>query len=527
MFHRNCRNLQLFYRNYRKEAPADLDAPFFANNIGSNISKWRTILKKYPNLKSMKQKDVLSTVEVLKKLNYNVDDIILKPIILTIGEHSVENRYHILKECGCNNVTISLLSRYIVAMNKNVATLKSLNHIPYDLDVIEKLRRTFTDVDIKLPKNSPCNENIEIKVLRQHFVNYYLEQRLDFSQDNIQKLWKAYGRIKHKSFYSLQKMIKILIEDLKFSPERISKNAFTLYADFRNVERILKEIPSINGENMQEILYKRPKIMMSPCSALMTILKHIKDHGIKEDAILKCPEVLTLGPDTILERLRDLNKVEQLQVLNSNPRILRLIHYQKKARLRLEYLNQIKMRCISLHILSCTSGAFVKFARDGEDRTRGRDIVGYLAHVLEKEEPSIRDLMSRHPNWCHIPILHIKHCYEFLLNKKFSKADIYDNVHLLLYPIKRIEEKLRLLCSTKFLQQLQLDVNGPLSNKNTLALALYLIESDYHFTGDGVWAEHYGQQVENFKNLLPDFPETVNTDYRYGVKPAATRAAVK
>uniref|UniRef100_A0A1B0BFD1 Uncharacterized protein n=1 Tax=Glossina palpalis gambiensis TaxID=67801 RepID=A0A1B0BFD1_9MUSC len=530
MFGRTYRNLQLFghhtlavfCRNYRKETSADhLGVTFFVKNIGSSASKWKAILKKYPTLQTLKEKEVINTVEVLKKLNFNVNDIILKPTILCTGTHSLKNRYYVLKECGFNNISISLLSRYLVAMNKDVGTLKSFNHIPYDLDVIEKLRQTFTDIDIQLPDDMVCNENIELKALRQHFMSYYLQQRLNWNQKDTTKLWSAYGRIRHKSFYSVQKMIKLLSEELQFSSERISKNAFTLCADFQNVERILRDIPSIDGEDIREILHKFPKIMMSPCNALITTLKHIKDYGIKEDAVLRCLEVLTLGPDTVLERLKDLNEVEEFQVLNCNPRVLRLVHYQNKARLRLEYLNQLKVRCVSLHILSCSSDTFARFARDGEDRTRGRDIVVYLAHVLNKEVADLRNVMSRHPNWCHIPIVHVKQCYEFLLNNEFSKADIYDNMHLLLYPIKRIDEKLQLLRLPEFLQQLQLDYKDPLNKKDILALTLYLIESEYHFTGDGVWAERVGQQVENFKNLLPDFPEGLTKVYRYGTKPAA------
>lgn len=95
--------------------------------------------------------------------------------------------------------------------------------------------------------------------------------------------------------------------------------------------------------------------------------------------------MLTLGPDTVLERLRDFQEIEEFQVLGTNPIILRLVHYQNKERLRLDHLNQLRVRCASLHILSCGSEAFAKFARDGSDRTKGRDIVVYLNNVLGKD----------------------------------------------------------------------------------------------------------------------------------------------
>lgn len=56
-----------------------------------------------------------------------------------------------------------------------------------------------------------------------------------------------------------------------------------------------------------------------------------------------------------------------------------------------------------------------------------------------------------------------------------------------------------------------------------MTLVLYLIELEFHFTGDGIWTDQHTQQVENFNNLLPDFPESLNKVYKYGVKPAANQ----
>lgn len=78
---------------------------------------------------------------------------------------------------------------------------------------------------------------------------------------------------------------------------------------------------------------------------------------------------------------------------------------------------------------------FSRFARDGSDRTKGRDIVVYLGNVLEKDEQLLRNVLSRHPNWCHIPVLHVKQCLEYLLGKKFKLDEIFHNIHLLLYPM--------------------------------------------------------------------------------------------
>ncbi|XP_075145384.1 mitochondrial transcription termination factor 5 [Haematobia irritans] len=502
----------------------DLGASFFAKNIGSTYLKWHSILSKHPELKTLKSKDILNTTRVLDKFSFTVDDILSKPMILYMNEMTLDNRHTVLRECGFENVSISLLAKFVAVMNRSVAALKSLNHIPFETDVVERLRGTFTDIQLKLPNDfDHRQESLELKLLRQRILNCYLEQKLRASPTDLEKIWKTYGRLRHKSFWSVQSMVNLLLNDLKFSPQRIVKNAFMLYGDADNVSRILNEIPTIGGQNIRDLLYKRPKIMMTSCDALLTTMQHIRKYGIPEDAILRCLEILTLGPDTVLERLKDLHEVEEFQVLSTNPRVLRLVHYQNKARLRLDYLNQMKVRCASLHILSCGSEAFAKFARDGSDKTKGRDIVVYLSHIMNKPESDLRNLLSRHPNWCHIPATQVKNCYEYLKRKNFSNQDIYKNIHLLLYPIIRIDEKLRQLRNPSFLEELKFNKADEKLNENEkLTLVLYLIEIEFHFTGDGIWTEQHTQNVENFNNLLPDFPESLNKIFKYGLKPGAS-----
>lgn len=317
-------------------------------------------MKKHPELKTLKVKDVLNSKNALSKFNFTVDDIMNKPMILYTNEVTIENRYIVLKECGFENITISLLYKFVAAMNRSVVALKSMNYISYDTDVVRRLQGTFKDIELRVDADCGCNEGLELKNLRQLILNRYFQQRLGASNSELEKLWKTYARLRHRSFISVQNVIGILLNELNFSRERIIKNGYLLYGDADNLKRIMKEIPTIAGQDIKELLYKRPKIMMTSCDALRQTLQHIKKYGIPEEGVLRCLEILTLGPDTVLERLKDLNEIEEFQVLTSNPRVLRLVHYQNKARLRLDYLNQLKVRCASLHILSCGSEAFEK-----------------------------------------------------------------------------------------------------------------------------------------------------------------------
>lgn len=122
----------------------------------------------------------------------------------------------------------------------------------------------------------------------------------------------------------------------------------------------MNEIPTIGGIDTREVFYRFPKLISSNCENLKESIAHIQNAGIPDIALSKCLEVLTLGPATINERLTDLRSIEEFNVLQQNPRILKLIYYQNKAKARLDFLRQIKVKCASLHILTSPSEAFKK-----------------------------------------------------------------------------------------------------------------------------------------------------------------------
>lgn len=76
-----------------------------------------------------------------------------------------------------------------------------------------------------------------------------------------------------------------------------------------------------------------------------------------------------------------------------------------------------------------------RYAREGLDKTKGKDVVHYLSKVFKKNETDLRRSLSRHPNWCHIPLLSVKAALDFIKYKKFPLEDIYKNIHILLYPM--------------------------------------------------------------------------------------------
>lgn len=56
-----------------------------------------------------------------------------------------------------------------------------------------------------------------------------------------------------------------------------------------------------------------------------------------------------------------------------------------------------------------------------------------------------------------------------------------------------------------------------ITNSKRLALCLYFMESEYHFTGDGIWSEtNSSSQNEIFSASTLEIPKTTSVHFRYG-----------
>lgn len=305
------------------------------------------------------QSEIVDSFKYLQSKNISIDEIKQRITVLAKPAITLQNHREVLLECGFTKVDASSLVKYIVIMNKRVKVLKNLNYIPFELNVPEHLA-SYINVELPtvLPAESP------LKQMRQMILNVCLRRDIGMNDKDLRKLWKVYHSLRHKSYQSIYRMIKLLQNELNFSNERIISNLFVLYADPDNVENIMR-LNTLGGMDAAELLNRRPKIMMTPCSRLLQTELYMREFGIDNLAVSKCIEVFTLSSNTVQERLHEIKNVEEFDVLQHNPRILRLVHYQMKARARLEYLKQLKVKCVSLHVLSSSSETFERYNADG------------------------------------------------------------------------------------------------------------------------------------------------------------------
>ncbi len=80
-------------------------------------------------------------------------------------------------------------------------------------------------------------------------------------------------------------------------------------------------------------MVKLPKLLTSPASNLIEIDDILlKQYKFPPETVQKMLDVYTLSPETVRERLAEIDEVPHFKALKFHPRVLRLVVYQQKAK---------------------------------------------------------------------------------------------------------------------------------------------------------------------------------------------------
>ncbi|XP_039441861.1 transcription termination factor 5, mitochondrial [Culex pipiens pallens] len=518
---RKCTQLERFYCTVNKFNTLNEAAKFLSPLLDVKEPTMYRYLTKHDFLLELERDDIRRKLDYFRYLRASNEEILQQPNLLMVHLITLENRTTILRECGfVESLNLAALSKYITLVRQKVRALKKNLLIPADLDMVEQLRKQF-ELDV-LPVGLKSSDDLHVQPLREQFISEFLRQRLDLSDVELKRLWQSYSKIKHKSFGHTQRVVDILQYDYKFSREKIVGNLYLLHADPENLLRYPTVVPSIGGMDIKELMVKQPKVMMVPCDKVQQLLGVLRSHEIDESGILKYSAILTLAPDTIQARIIQIKKTKEFEVLLKHPRITKLIAYQTKAAIRLDFLQQLKVRCASLNVLASHSQGFEKYVRDGCDRTKGKDTAHFFSQIFAQKSDEVFTHLKRHPNWFHIPTVQIQETMDYLRAQQYTLEDIGENIQIVLYPLSRISAKLDKLheCARtgRPHDELGIELVG-VSASQMLSLCLYTMELDFHFTGDGVWPEQV-QLNDASTSTNIELPKTLNKDYKYGKKPA-------
>lgn len=445
-------------------------------------------------------------------MKFTDDEILSRPLSLLVSKVTLENRIKVLEECCFNVLEFSVLMRFIFVLNRTVKELKVSDYISSDIKVHQRLPKLL-DIDIQLPQN--VGDNSTLKSIRQIIIDTYLKEKLGMTDVQIAKQRKVYFQIVHRNLRSIVAVLKILQTQLSFTNKQIIDNGFLLTASPENIQELLTDVESIGGVSMKELIRRRPKLVMINKKKIKEIISHVKSFDIREEKILNAIDMLSLHPGTVHDRLDELSRTEDFNILRSHDKFLRLVLYHSKAKLRFEYLKLLKRQCASMHVLTGSSDQFERHTLMGNDKSR--DIIEFIASIFNLKRWFVNEVLNRHPNWQRVPLTTVRTSIEFLRGKEFSDETIIENLYLLLYPLSRIEPKLKSLLEKRSKGA----EFAKLSNRKLLQLCLYQIEIEFNMSGEGVFeSSPHGTERDLSTELIHEpvsrYVKALSRGNRYG-----------
>lgn len=392
------------------------------------------MLKNNPAIYLTNKDDIEDSLKMLSKLNIDVSGLAKTPAILKLKSNILENRYQSLQESGFKSIDLELLSKYLYVMNRSIKLLKMYDMIESDFNVGDRLVGLLNCPEIDV--NVLVKEEDSLLKNRERLLIHYFQHKLKMDPQQTETFKANHViKIRHKSFVQLNKCLDLLVREFKFGNKEIIEHPFVLTADPNNMEKLLYEVKTIFGRDVREIAMNRPIFLMTNWKSILEIIELLEKSNIPNSSLHYLLTLFALEPETVSQRLDELQSIEELNVLKEHPQILRLIYYQNKALHRLGYLKQMKVKCPSINVLSGHTEIFEKFVRSASDGSKSRQIIFYLSKLLDISEDDLKAQLNRHSQWPHISVLSLKNTVEYLFGQGFDKPHLRENIIIVFYPM--------------------------------------------------------------------------------------------
>ncbi|XP_071449724.1 transcription termination factor 5, mitochondrial [Hetaerina americana] len=506
--------------------------------FGSTYPQGYDFFYRNPFLKDLDHKHIRDVTNVLRELQIEVKEIKACPRVFLILPVTLEHHLRVLKESGFLKVSPYSAIIYSILVRKKIRSLKVHGLLPEDANVCRNFLNTlkapenvFKTVDSIIDINSDENN---ISYMRDTILKSYLEWRLDASREEVEHIFSTYARVLNKSLYLIGRTLSILLDDLQFPKEHITKNGFLIQVHPVQLQKILDKVPYLAGKPIRDVLYDHPSIATASYENFIEILTSLREAGIPEESIISHQNIFYLSGQCVRERLPLLSHKmlpsEVKPIMDDDKKFLRVLVNYENVNQRVQFLNSQRRssslpQVVSLHLLTSRQVMFERFVKGMGGATYGSDLVNYLVKSLRKvsgvNDPNItsstvRTMLKKNPNWRNVPISEVIPCFEMLCKKGYKAKDIHEAITILLYSAKTVENNLKKLFSQpEVLECFQLD--GLLGNdflvkndgksktksrcrnfrgknskkalikKYSLQLCLYYLEKGNHFSGDGIW----------------------------------------
>ncbi|XP_039281296.1 transcription termination factor 5, mitochondrial [Nilaparvata lugens] len=489
----NGMKLSMIYSNYSTDNEDAVQ--YLVQLSGCTKKKAESLCKN----RSLNIEDIKSSYEFLNKVG-EIQNLSKYLRVLITHPMTLENHYMILEEIGIRKSRLNLKSikRFYPILNSSQSRLKELGYLDEDANVMQNCLS-----HAELPDNVEMNilqdktgeklqsKDVMVAIIHRCVMSLLLRNKLQNSSTND---FSVHKRLNFKSLRYISSSYDILTRRFGIPVQKVLNDTALLCASPSNMEAIIDGIPTLGGIETKEIVKIFPKIVFNDYSSLIRINECLEKYNISPETVLETPMVFTLRPENVEERLLTFKTNPDLNMWSFHPQMLRTVLYQRKVLKRVDKLKESNLKCSSLFLLQCNESNFNK-RKEGLDKTSGADVVWLLRKRLDEvsvDADAIRSKLKRHPHWLYVPLTNIKATLDFLLERKFTKQEIYKSLLILLYPRNIVEQELDKLSSQDGIECCK--QGNELRQETILPLTLYFIELRHHFSPEAIWS--YGKSVD-------------------------------
>ncbi|XP_012057781.1 PREDICTED: uncharacterized protein LOC105620913 [Atta cephalotes] len=440
---------------------------------------------------------IIKNCLMCQKYDIKMDSIEKLHYCLKLQNYTLEHRINVLKELGVPVINISLLNHIHYHFHTELSKFKNKVNIPAEQNIAANIFGDEVSEYI-----SKLHDTLTVQEYYQTCLLYCKNRVFNLSYLDDKILLHSY--IKIKSIRMIAETLEILRLDLHYDEKMIKNNPSVIIASADNIRLLLNSSTNALGMPIVTFLRKYPSILFQDAVNVIRLLKLFKKYEIPDKYVKKCMNVFLISYEDFQERLEMIKQHPDLNLWYKHPRILQLVYRIKQTKQRIEYINIMdSWKWAQPQTFLSSNSAVDKSLQTGLVSSKKN-----LKHIFIQELGVDKSkLLMRHQHWKMAAFNDIMQMLKYL-KKHFTINEICSNIHIVLYKQSRVK---KVLADLK--QQYSQNIEYSFTNSQYLALCLYILEKNNHFTGDGVWINEQNTKEQSLKkrNIIEKFDNNIGT----------------
>ncbi|XP_068219019.1 transcription termination factor 5, mitochondrial isoform X2 [Palaemon carinicauda] len=441
-----------------------------------NKKKAYALINSKQRLKEVDIHDLSHNIHTLKNSGVSSDEVQKCMQLLYFCPLTVEHRIAILQELGLLGLTASHYTKFSKIFKSSVALLKSYKLLPNDYEIHGILHALGVPEVITQKFHLPVAvDNLSLSEVHKCLNLVYQCWLLNCEAEAVEYIYKTYPSSQIKSMKLQNVVVKHLIEYWGFSTEEILRHGYLLCCSPVNLQLIEDNVEHLCHADPKKVAHLTPRILTLRHQQLCEISNILINVGVTEAAALRTPQIFSLQPRTVKARIQEIQQIPEFSGSNTHPRLLRLIHYSRKVRRRLDLLRQIKdTRAVpSLNIITGDQDKFNKYVALGYLRINMKDIITYLSKHFKVKGSFIRKNLHQPSHKQQASVVSVKSNVTYLCHQGFKEDQLLSSLEILMYPPDVVKQQFQDLLHKLGMPAQQI-VNVPYA----LQLLLYYLDKE-------------------------------------------------